>query len=211
MVIRTDILLEKNFQGFATKDFHDYLSIIKNPEYQKFLERYETSIVQKIPAEKDPSYQQIIPYVILVHKGKIFIYERPVSGVTNEDRYAEKFSIGLGGHIEPMDELEEDRDLILSSIQREIREEVGYYEELFVNHKGYINFTPKIIDNANQDLDLVHFGLVFVAEIKDNNFTQNKEIVGGDFKTLEEIKSPEIYNRLENWSKVLVDNIQMIL
>lgn len=211
MVIPTNILLEKDLQGFSTKDFHDYLSIINNPDNQKFLERYETSIIQKIPAEKDPSFQQIIPYVVLIHNGKIFLYERPSKGVTNEDRYSRKLSIGLGGHIEPIDESEDDKDLIVKSIQREIQEEVGYYEKLFVNHKGYINFTPKVIETSNQDLDLFHFGVIFTAEIKENNFTSNKEVVHGSFKTKEELKSSEVYNRLENWSRVLVENIDRII
>ena len=88
---------------------------------------------------------------------------------------------------------------------RQIQEELGYFEELYIDHKGYINF-------MELDVDKVHFGIVFTAEIKEHDFTfDNKEIVHGTFKTLEEIKSSEIYNRLENWSKVLIDNIHIIL
>ncbi len=202
MVIPSEILLEKNFSGFVVKSFYDYLTIINNPENQKFLERFETSITQEKPAEVDPSFQQIIPYTVVLHNGKIFLYERAPPGVNTEERLASKLSIGIGGHIEPMDDEDE---LVLSSLRREIQEEIGYFEDLFVIHKGYINF-------SDTEVESVHFGLVFVAEIKEHDFKfDNAEIVHGSFKGIEEIKSPEIYGRLENWSKVLIDNIHNII
>lgn len=202
MVIPTEILLKREFQGFLSADSYDYLSIINNPENQKFLDRYETSIVQQVPLEEDPSFQQIIPYILVVHNEKIFVYERAPRGVNTEERLASKLSIGVGGHIEPIDD---DEDLILSSLKREIQEELGYYEHLDISHKGYINL-------IESKVDLVHFGLVFIAKIREHNFRfDNSEIVHGSFKTLEEIKTPEIYNRLEAWSKIIIDNIHSIL
>ena len=204
MVIPTEVLLEKHFSGFVPKSFHDYLLIINNPEHQKFLDRFETSIVQHIHAENDPSYQQVVPYAIVMHNNRIFLYERAPKGVNSEERLASKLSIGIGGHVEPFDD-SEDESIIISTLKREIQEELGYFEELFIRHKGYIKF-------SETEVDSVHFGLVYVAEIKEHSFTfNNKEIVHGEFKALEEIRSPEIYNRLENWSKVLVDNIHSIL
>ena len=127
MVIPTEQLLEKSFIGFATKEFHDYLSIINNPENQLFLDRYETSIIQEKPAEEDLSYQQIIPYTIVVHNEKIFLYERAPPGVNTEERLASKLTIGVGGHIEPTDE-DEEENIVLTSLKREIQEEIGYFK-----------------------------------------------------------------------------------
>ena len=204
MVIATELLLEKNFSGFVTKDFYDYLTIIRNTENQSFLDRFETSIVQAKPSEEDPSYQQIIPYAIVLHNEKIFLYERAPSGINNEERLASKLTIGIGGHIEPTDE-DEEEDIILVSLKREIQEELGYGDELYIIHKGYIKF-------GDLEVDKVHFGIVFLAEVKEHSFVfNNKEIVHGEFKTFEEIRSPEIYKRLENWSKELIDNMHKIL
>jgi len=204
LVIHTNILLEKKFTGFVTKDFHDYLSIINNAEHQKFLERFEKSPGQEKPAEEDPTHQQVVPYSIILFNGKIFLYERAPPGVNDEVRLASKLSIGIGGHIEPIDDPNKEDNIVVLTLKREIQEELGHFKELFIDHKGYINL-------SDTDVESVHFGLVFLAEIKEHNFKLENQLVRGEFKTIEEIKSPEIYNRLENWSKVLVDNIHKIL
>ena len=203
MVIPSEVLFEKKFTGFVSKDFHDYLTIIKNPDYQLFLDRYETSIVQELPAEYDSRFQQIIPYIVVKHNGKIFVYERAPPGVNTEERLASKLSVGVGGHIEPFDD--DDDDLILATVKREMQEELGYLGEFYVTHKGYINF-------EESDVDKVHFGVVFVTELKEHEFVFcNDEIVHGSFRTIEELRSHEVYNRLENWSRVIVDYIHMVL
>lgn len=205
LVIDTNKILERNFTGFVTKEFYDYLQIINNPENQKFLDRFEPSIIQEKPAEIDSNYQQIIPYTIILHNGKIFVYERAPLGVNKEARLASKLSIGVGGHIEPTDDIDEEDNIIIATLKREIQEELGYFDGLYITHKGYINF-------MDTEVESVHFGLVFVAEIKEHDFKfDNSEIVRGEFKSIDEIKSHEIYSRLENWSKVLVDNIHRIL
>ncbi len=205
LVIPTNILLEKSFRGFVTKNFHDYFSIINNPENQKFLDRFETSIIQQIPAENDPSYQQLIPYTLVTHNNKIFLYERAPLGVNTEARLASKLSLGIGGHIEPSEDLDNEENIIISTLKREIQEELGYFDDLLIEHMGYINL-------SETEVESVHFGIIFVVKLKKYDFKfDNKEIVHGEFKTIEEIKSPEIYNRLENWSKILIDNIDKII
>ncbi len=202
LVIPREVLLEKHFTGFMPKYFHDYLAIINQEENQRFLDRYETSVVQEIPVEEDPSLKQPIPYIVVMHLGKVFVYERAPPGVNTEARLASKLSIGVGGHIEPFDDAD---NLIISSIKREIQEELGYFDDVLLEHKGYINF-------EESEVDKVHFGLIFKVEIKKPDFSfDNSEIVHGRFTSVDELKSQEIYGRLENWSKALVDNIDRII
>src|SRR5688572_2701510 len=49
------------------------------------------------PAETDPSLKQIIPYVLLVHEGRVLHYVRGKKA--GEQRLVAKGSIGIGGHM----------------------------------------------------------------------------------------------------------------
>ena len=53
-------------------------------------------------AEERPDYKQIIPYVILLQGDKVFVTRRLNKG--GEARLHGRISIGIGGHINPVDE-----------------------------------------------------------------------------------------------------------
>src|SRR4030042_1570946 len=57
--------------------------------------------INRSEAEKDPSYKQIIPYVIMCHNGKFLSYVRGKKA--GEKRLLGLRSIGIGGHINPID------------------------------------------------------------------------------------------------------------
>src|SRR4030043_2218161 len=57
--------------------------------------------IPRSKAEKDPSYKQLIPYVIMACGGKLLTYVRGKRA--GETRLVAKRSIGLGGHIKPCD------------------------------------------------------------------------------------------------------------
>ena len=52
-------------------------------------------------AEEDPGYKQLIPYVILWQGPQIYLMERTAAG--GDSRLHGKASIGVGGHVNPMD------------------------------------------------------------------------------------------------------------
>jgi len=205
LAIPTELLFkEEKFEGYATKEFYNYLDVILNSKHQKFLFRYATSKTQKIPAEQDPAYKQAIAYILLVYNNQIFIYERPPKGATSEERYASKLSLGIGGHIEPHDH-NPDINLIDSSLQREIKEEIGLNPQDYdLHHVGYIN-------DESDEIGLVHFGLIYLAKVKKNKLKiEQKELVKSWFISQNDLKKPDIYPHLEGWSKILVNNIDKI-
>src|SRR5437868_7597172 len=75
-------------------------------------------------AETDPSFKQIIPYVLLVHEGKVLHYVRGKKA--GEQRLVAKGSIGIGGHMNDHDEglFALDRDAYNAGVQREVGEEL---------------------------------------------------------------------------------------
>src|SRR5450432_1186674 len=76
-----------------TTDVQRYRPLLTDAQLASFRPRSEV--------ETDPSWLQLIPYVVLQHHGRIFHYTRGKSG--GEQRLHAKRSIGIGGHINPVD------------------------------------------------------------------------------------------------------------
>src|SRR5579864_1099915 len=77
--------------------------------------------VDRPAAEADPSFKQIIPYAVVHHADRYLLLQRKTA--QSEQRLHNKFSIGVGGHINPS-ELPPDSDVILAGLAREIDEEL---------------------------------------------------------------------------------------
>ena len=97
MVISTKKLFEENyFQNFLKQDGLNFEEIIlKNFEYMK-----------RGLAEDNPSFKQPIAYVVVVNKKlrRVFAYQRSAGTGYTETRLRGKWSWGIGGHIEKIDE-----------------------------------------------------------------------------------------------------------
>src|SRR5947207_7977538 len=76
------------FQGFSPH-FAQYLPRLLEPAHLSYRPRAEV--------ETDPSFKQIVPYVILRHGSDVFHYTRGKGGT--EARLRALRSIGVGGHI----------------------------------------------------------------------------------------------------------------
>src|ERR1700722_9574637 len=93
LVIPTRIFHEAGlFQGLS-RDVARYQPALLDPAHFSFLPR---SL-----AENDPSYKQLIPYVVLKYRDQIFHYRRGQGA--GEKRLRALRSIGIGGHINPSD------------------------------------------------------------------------------------------------------------
>ena len=103
------------FQGHREGGDH-YLNAFMKPGVASFMDREA--------AENDPSHKQIIAYAIFCHQGRILHYTRGGSG--GEARLHDKGSIGIGGHINPVDRQSghDDVSTYLAGVEREIREEL---------------------------------------------------------------------------------------
>ena len=80
------------FQGFSG-DADRYLNALLIPELASFRPRSEV--------EDDPSFKQIIPYVIFRSNGLVFTYVRGKRG--GELRLRRLRSLGVGGHVAEAD------------------------------------------------------------------------------------------------------------
>src|SRR2546428_6358723 len=87
LVVPRRMLIQKPFRGFTRAGIEDYLHRVR--EYGVFTPRASV--------EEDPSFKQIIPYLIVRHRGRLFLVQRSTEG--GETRLHGKYSIGVGGHI----------------------------------------------------------------------------------------------------------------
>ena len=143
LVVKTDKLAKfiSGKTGLLTADREEMLDIIVN--HHEFMDRPA--------AEEDPSYKQIIPYVVLTQKGRVFSTRRLNKG--GESRLHGKLSIGIGGHINPVDETDR-RSVLMKGLERELDEEVYIQRRGQLVPRGFIN------DDGN-GVGAVHLGLCF--------------------------------------------------
>lgn len=153
--------------------------------------------------EKDPTFRQIIPYVVLRCGDKFLTYTR--GGAGGESRLHEKISMGFGGHVDIPDVVTGDEGMIdlpatlEISVNRELEEELP---GLTVTGRKWIGL---LADNSNE-VGQVHVGLVGVWEIEafpDQSGEDAVKALAG--LTAEQLI--EVRDRLENWSQIIVENL----
>jgi len=112
--------------------------------------------INRSNAEEDSSYKQIIPYIVLQTKDfeKTAIYNRQGS----EQRLHDLWSLGIGGHINPVDMKTQNdsfEQILITGMERELREELDQRPE--DNLPGFIG----VISEDITDVGKVHLGAVF--------------------------------------------------
>lgn len=189
VVARSHLLPRGGFHGFSRERLPASLSAIA--EHAFFAPRDRV--------EEDPSFKQIIPYVVLRHGDRIFLVTRTRGGA--EARLREKLSIGLGGHITPEDTADA-ADPVAAGMERELTEEV----EL---PPGWRARPVGVLNDDVEPVGRVHFGLVYVADLPSPDVrVRETGKLAGTFATREEIR--EAYPRLESWSRFIVDGLELV-
>jgi predicted NUDIX family phosphoesterase len=140
-------------------------------------------------AEEDPSYKQVIPYLVLRDGERWFLMRRTKGG--GDARLHDLWSIGVGGHLNPGDG---DVD---GGLRREWREEVAAE---FVP-----DFVPLgLLNDDTTAVGQVHVGLVFTADAAGRPVDiRETEKLEGSFAATERVA--ELRDHLETWSRLAFD------
>lgn len=160
-------------------------------DVQPYLDRIlaEGAYRPRADVEQDPSWKQVIPYLVLRDRGRIFLMRRTSAG--SDARLHERWSIGVGGHVNPED------GGVEGGLAREWSEEV------------VADFTPsfRVIGLLNDDTDpvgQVHVGIVCVAEAEGRAVAiRETHKLEGTFVAPNEVL--RVYERLETWSSLVYD------
>jgi predicted NUDIX family phosphoesterase len=141
-------------------------------------------------AEGDPAFKQLIPYVVLHDGGSLFLMERTAAG--GDARLHGKASIGVGGHLNPVDSGE---DPLLAGLQRE------WAEELAADWDPEFRLVGLLNDDSNP-VGAVHLGVVFTVDAagRPAEVREHDKLVGR-FVPVGEVFAAR--DRLETWSQLV--------
>jgi predicted NUDIX family phosphoesterase len=184
-VKREDIFPDGAWNDFISDRLDWYQSVIR--AHHLFKPRAEV--------EDDPSYQQIIPYVVFRHADRYLLTHR--LRASSERRLRKQYSLGVGGHINPGDL--EGGDPIADGLKREWEEEVIYEGSFEAKLLGLLN-------DESSPVSKVHLGVVFLVD-GDSPTIEIRETtkLAGELLTLEEMRI--YYLGMESWSQMVYDRL----
>jgi predicted NUDIX family phosphoesterase len=179
-----------SFQGFRPDD-GTLLEQILSSGQARFIERGK--------AEEDPSFKQLIPYVVMIWKDKLLFYVRGKK--TEEGRLRSLGSVGIGGHVSVTDQTLFERDIrevFAAGLRREVTEEVEVQTEFTERVAGLIN------DDSNP-VGRVHLGVLILWNLAEPRvIKRERSITSLEFLSLEELREGK--NDLETWSQIVIAN-----
>jgi predicted NUDIX family phosphoesterase len=184
-VKREDIFPDGAWHGFVSDRLDERQAVIR--EHHFFMARAKV--------EDDPSYQQIIPYVVFRHGDRFFLTHR--LRASSEKRLRKQYSLGLGGHINPGDL--EGGDPIQDGLKREWEEEVSYDGSFEAKLIGLLN-------DESSPVSKVHLGVVFLVDGTSPNIAiRETDKLAGELLTLDEMRI--YYLGMESWSQMVYDRL----
>lgn len=166
--------------------------------------------------ENNSHYKQLIPYLVLQRgsgdDARILCYQRQTKHT--EQRLGGMWSVGFGGHIEPLDRGGEDvktNGIVMATALREMAEETGLKPGAgALSLAGFIN-------SDSEDVSSVHFGVVFQVDLDVLNENdseiltlvsaqaephQARWIAVTDLKSMMEPETGPDGGTFENWSTI---------
>ncbi len=181
-----DIFPDGAWHGFVTEGLDRYQKVIREKHF--FMPRPDV--------EEDPTYQQIIPYVVFHHGDRYFLTHRLRASA--ERRLRRQYSLGVGGHINPGD-LGGTGDPILDGMRREWEEEVIYEGRFHAEMIGLLN-------DESAPVSKVHLGVVFLLEGDTPNISIRETTkLAGELLTLADMRI--YYLGMESWSQIVYDRL----
>jgi len=185
-VRRDDIFPDGAWHGFVTENLDRHQRVIR--ENYQFKPRAEV--------EDDPTFQQIIPYVVFRHDHRYLLTHR--LRASSEKRLRKQYSLGVGGHINPGDL--DGGDPILDGLKREWAEEVVYDGRFEARLLGLLN-------EESSPVSKVHLGVVFVVD-GDSPDIQIRETdkLAGELLTLDEMRIH--FLEMESWSQLVYERLR---
>lgn len=179
-----------------------------------YLARERGFYVERERAERSPEWKQIIPYVVLARladsgEPEVFLLRRTKNG--GEARLHDKLSVGVGGHINPVDSLEapaeasQRPDPLPAACRRELHEELVISGDIHTTPVGLLN------DDTNP-VGAVHVGLVEIAHVEGPVAVRETDQLEGSFTSLADLETRLVEgSNFESWSALLIPCLRALL
>ena len=205
--------MEELVFAFPTDEFWKLVTYKKKgliKENSEVLKRIVTNglFLRRSELEEDPSFKQIIPYAIIsnkepersgVRQSQSFYLFRRTSKQT-EKRLHNKFSLGVGGHMNPNNSMESKEQYLIDELKRELYEEVKLLNGCLIEDIEFIGF----INDDTISVGSVHIGLLY------NIHVSNKEVYINETDKMtadwiDKSNLAEFYEGMETWTKITFD------
>lgn len=184
-VRREDVFPDGAWHGFVDNGLDRAQRVIQEASF--FLPRGDV--------ENDPTYQQIIPYLVFRHRDRYLLTRRLKA--SSEKRLRQLYSLGVGGHINPGDL--EHGDPIADGLKREWEEEVDYGGSFEATLLGLLN-------DESSPVSRVHLGVVFVIDGDSPDIRiRETDKLSGELLTLDQMRI--YYLAMESWSQMVYDRL----
>jgi len=176
-----------HFQGFSgeVERYFDELFAESNISFRPRAE-----------VEPDPSFKQLIPYVIFQHVdagGTINVFQYTRGKGQGEGRLHSKRSVGVGGHISA-DDVRGDGSTYEEGMRRELDEEVAIGSPYTARCVGLIN-------DDQTDVGRVHLGVVHLFDLERPEVQPREpDIIDAGFRPVEELLAD--LSGFETWSRI---------
>ena len=150
---------------------------------------------QRGEMERDRTWKQIIPYLVLRDGARYFLMRRTKAG--GDARLHDLWSIGVGGHINPGD------GGIAGGLRREWREEVEAAFEPEFELIGLIN-------DDTTEVGSVHVGAVYVADARGREVRiRETDKLSGAFADPDGVGA--VTDSMESWSALVFEHLEGVL
>ena len=184
-----------SFEGLRTVGLNEAIRRLLDPANHFFMER--------AAAEEDPSHKQLIPYCIFRCGDRILHYTRGKSG--GESRLHAKISVGVGGHVNPIDmgEGRSGPDAYHAAVTREIEEELDLPEE-------HAHRIIALLNDDSNPVGQVHLGIVHLVELKSEAVASREDALSDlEFSSLGDLNG-DLFERLETWSQFCIRHLWQV-
>lgn len=179
------------FQGFSA-DTERYLGELLNPALTSYRLRQEV--------EEDPSYKQLIPYVIFRHlasDGRDWVFQYTRGKGQGEGRLHSKRSVGIGGHISADDHRDHSHETYAEGMRRELAEEV-------VVNTPYTQRCVGLINDDETPVGRVHLGVVHLFDVEQPNVQPREaDIAAAGFQPVDDLLAD--LSGFETWSQISLE------
>ncbi len=182
VVPRTAVIPGAGWHGIRTTALAESIEAIARAG------RYEPRALM----EHDPSFKQVIPYLVLRDGERYFLMRRTRGGA--DARLHDRWSIGVGGHLNPGD------GGVDGGLVREWREELD------------ADFVPDftlvgLLNDDTTDVGSVHLGAVYLADAGGRSVAvrETDKLTGAFAEPSEVVR---VADDLETWSRLVFEHLE---
>lgn len=194
LVITSQAMEEAGSVAGVSKNFAPFLYAVQ--QHGLFIPREE--------AEYDPSFKQVIPYMLIHRVGKagrvarFFSYSRGRG--QGEKRLHGKYSIGIGGHV-CREDGSTNMDAFMEGMVRELREELDL---------NYTAIWPiGVVYDATTSVGRVHLGFLHACRVETTDvYPLEEDILDAEFLSKKQLY--KLRSRYESWSQFCITTMNTV-